>query len=104
VFLQVYNDHSHALPATSDLTVTDTQKNRYLPIVPAVTNGFAYRGGAVPGEGRLPVPDSIASNGPTQGALLLFKIQIVSLDNRPLKLTIVAPDNAAERASAELDV
>ena len=32
------------------------------------------------------MPDSIASDGPTQGALLLFKIQTVSLDNRPLTL------------------
>jgi hypothetical protein len=104
VFLQVYNDRSQALPAASDLTITDTQENRYLPIVPTATNEFAYRGGSVPGKGRLPVPDSIASDGPTQGALLLFKIQIVSLDNRPLKLTIVDPANAAEKASAELDV
>jgi hypothetical protein len=104
VFVQVYNDNSQALPAASDLTITDTQENRYLPIVPAATNEFAYRGGSVPGKGRLPGPDSIASAGPTQGALLLFKIQIASLDNRPLKLTIVDPDNSAEKASAELDV
>jgi hypothetical protein len=104
VFLQVYNGHSQALPASSDLTITDTQENRYLPIVPGATNEFAYRGGSVPGKGRLPVPDSIASDGPTQGALLLFKIQTVSLDNRPLTLSIVDSEHAAEKASAELDV
>jgi len=104
VFLQVYNDGSKALPAASSLTITDTQGNRYIPIVPGPSNQFAYRAGAVPGKGRLPVADSIASQGTTQGAPLLFKIQTVSLDNRPLKLTIVDPDNAAETASAELDV
>ena len=104
VFLQVYNDGSKALPAASNLTITDTQGNRYIPIVPGPTNQFAYRAGSVPGKGRLPVADSIASQGTTQGAPLLFKIQTVSLDNRPLKLTIIDPDNADETASAELDV
>jgi hypothetical protein len=104
VFLQVYNDHSQALPAASNLAVTDTQGNRYLPIVPGASNAFAYRAGSVPAKGRLPVPDTIAANATTQGALLLFKIQTVSLDNRPLKLTIVDPDDAAQTASAELDV
>jgi hypothetical protein len=104
VFLQVYNNHSAAQPAASDLTITDTQGNRYQPIVPGATNDFAYRAGNVPGDGRLPQPDTIAADGTTQGALLLFKIQTVSLDNRPLKLTIVDPGDAAERASAELDV
>jgi hypothetical protein len=104
VFLQVYNDGSKALPASSDLTITDTQGNRYQAIVPGPTNQFAYRAGSVPAKGRLPVADTVAADGTTQGALLLFKIQTVSLDNRPLKLTIVDPADAAERASAELDV
>jgi hypothetical protein len=104
VFLQVYNNGSRALPAATELTVTDTQGNRYTPIAPGPTNDFAYRAGTVPGKGRLPVADTVAADGTTQGALLLFKIQVVSLDNRPLKLTIVAPGDAAERASAELDV
>jgi hypothetical protein len=104
VFLQVYNNSSSPLPAATNLTITDTQGNRYTPIAPSAANPFAYRAGSVPGDGRLPVADSIASQGTTQGALLLFKIQIVSLDNRPLKLTIVDPANAAETASAELDV
>ncbi|HLB21775.1 MAG TPA: hypothetical protein VK605_06670 [Solirubrobacteraceae bacterium] len=104
VFLQVYNNSSSSLTAATDLTITDTQGNRYTPVVPSAANQFIYRGGSVPGDGRLPAADTIASQGTTQGALLLFKIQIVSLDNRPLKLTIVDPENAAETASAELDV
>lgn len=104
VFMQVYNNGSRALPAATSLTITDTQGNRYTPIVPGTTNQFVYRAGSVPGRGRLPMPDTVASDDTTQGALLLFKIQTVSLDNRPLKLTIVDPDDAAETASAELDV
>jgi hypothetical protein len=104
VFVQVYNHTSQELPAASAPTVTDTQGNVYSPIVPDQTNDFAYRGGPVPAQGQLPVPSSIAADGPTQGALLLYKIRVVSLDNRPLEFKIVDPTNSLQRASAELDV
>jgi hypothetical protein len=104
VFLQVYNNGSQPRRASSEITVSDTQGNTYTPIVPGTVNAFAYRGGSVPGNGRVPAPDTIAANAPTQGALLLFKIQTVSLDNRPLTVKIVDPNDAAQRASAELDV
>jgi hypothetical protein len=104
VFVQVYNNGSTELPAASSLTITDTQGNSYIPIVPNKTNGFAYRAANVPAKGQLPAPDSVADSGPTQGALLLYKIQTVSLDNRPLTLKIASPENPAQTASAELDV
>jgi hypothetical protein len=104
VFVQVYNHNSVELPAASHLLVTDTQGNTYTPLSPDQSNEFAYRAGMVPAKGQLPLPDTVAAAGPTQGALLLYKIQIVSLDNRPLKLTIANPGDPAETASAELDV
>jgi hypothetical protein len=104
VFIQVYNHSSSGLPAATSTTVTDTQGNTYTPIVPDQSNEFAYRAGLVPANSRLPVPDSVASFGPTQGALLLYKIQTVSLDNRPLEIRIVDPSQPSQRASAELDV
>jgi hypothetical protein len=104
VFVQVYNHQSVAVPAAPSMAITDTQGNTYLPLAPNQTNAYAYRGGVVPAKSQLPIPDSPASFSPTQGALLLYKIQIVSLDNRPLKLTIANPGDPAETASAELDV
>jgi hypothetical protein len=104
VFLQVYNHTSAPLPAATSVTVTDTQNNVYTPLVPNATNEFAYRGGLVPAKGELPLPESVASSGATGGAVLLYKIQVVSLDNRPLELKIVDPNNASQTASAELDV
>ncbi len=104
VFIQVYNNGQQRQPVATDYTITDTQENTYTPIIPASTNHFAFRGGTVPGHGRLPELDTIPAEGPTQGALLLFKIQIVSLDNRPLTFKIVDPTDAAQTASAELDV
>ena len=104
VFVQVYNNNtSQALPAASSLTITDTQGNSYTP-VPRPDQPVRLPRGDGPGQGPAAGPDSIAAAGPTQGALLLYKIQIVSLDNRPLKLKIVDPTDAAQTASAELDV
>jgi hypothetical protein len=86
------------------VVIFDTQNNLYVPVTLGPGNQFAYRGGLVPAKGRLPELDTVASNGGTQGALLLYKIYTVSLDNRPLKVRIVNPTNSAQTASAELDV
>jgi hypothetical protein len=104
VFMQVYNDTSQALPAASTVTISDTQGNVYSPILPAAINQYAYRGGTVPAKGQLPEPDTTAASGPSQGALLLYKIKVASLDNRPLEVKITNPSDVAENASAELDV
>jgi len=104
VFVQVYNNTSQELPVAAAPTISDTQGNTYSPTATEQTNEFAYRGGAVPAKSRLPLPNSIAAAGPTQGALLLYKIQVSSLDNRPLEIRIVDPTNASRTASAELDV
>ncbi len=104
VFLQVYNHTAHHLPAATNITISDTQENIYRPTVPLGPNEFAYRGGFVAAKSQLPAPGTIPSGAPTQGALLLYKIQIVSLDNRPLELKIVDPFDPTESASAELDV
>jgi hypothetical protein len=105
VFVQVYNNGSAAQQASTAMTISDTQGNTYAPIVPQQTNLYAYRGGTVPGGSQLlPAADTTQGLGATQGALLLFKIKLASLDNRPLELTITDPGNAAEFAKAELDV
>jgi hypothetical protein len=104
VFIQVYNHSSVPHLGARTVTISDTQNNLYTPVVPDQTNQFAYRGGFIPAESQIPVASSIAANGGTQGALLLYKIRIVSLDNRPLTIHIVDPKDATQRASAELDV
>jgi hypothetical protein len=104
VFIQVYNHSSVPHLGASTIAISDTQNNVYTPIVPNQTNQFAYRGGFIPAESQIPVASSVAANGGTQGALLLYRIRVVSLDNRPLTIHIVNPQDSAQRASAELDV
>lgn len=104
VFMQVYNSTSRPHPAATAITISDTQENVYTATMPAETNQFAYRGGLIPANSQIPPPGTITADAPTQGALLLYKIQIVSLDNRPLEVKIVSPSEPSESASAELDV
>ena len=104
VFLQVFNNHDTPYPAATELVLSDTQKNTNVPLTLEASNQFAYRPKNVPGRGTLPEPDSVAAQAPTQGALLLYKIKTVSLDNRPLEIKIVDPADVTQTASAELDV
>ncbi len=104
VFLQVYNESSIAHPSAQNPTISDTQGNVYQPTVPGPTNEFVYRPGMLAPKERIPALDTVAANGPTQGALLLYKIKVVSLDNRPIEIKLVDPTNPSKTASAELDV
>jgi hypothetical protein len=104
VFMQVYNNTNQAHPASTSLTISDTQENRYTPIEPDETNQFAYRAGMVAPKNQIPAPGTLADDDPAEGLVLLYKIQVVSLDNRPLELKILDPENPSESASAELDV
>ncbi len=105
MFLQIYNNSSIPHPIADNPTISDTEDNVYSPIVPALTNQFAYRTATIiAADSQLPQPSTVAANGGTQGLLLLYKIQVASLDNRPLRLKIVDPTNITQTASAELDV
>ncbi len=103
VFIQVYNNTSHVHQAANTFLVYDTQGNIYKPIVPDETNLFAYRGGLVPAESQLPEPGTIADDVGAQGSMLLYKVQLSSLENRPWNLRIVDPVDPTQIATAELD-
>jgi len=104
VFMQVYNNSDHSERAAETMTISDTQGNVYAPIVPSQPNAYTYQGGVIPPKGQIPAPDTTAFLGATQGELLLYKIKISSLDNRPLEIKITNPEDLGESASAELDV
>jgi hypothetical protein len=104
VFMQVYNESAVPHPAATSFKITDTEGNTYEPVVPGPANLFAYRGGVVPANSSLPALNTVAASGPTQGLLLLYRIKVESINNRPLELKIVDPTDAAQTASAELDV
>ncbi len=104
VFIQVHNDTSHPQPAATALALSDTQGYRYTPVIPVGPNPYIYTGGVVAADGQIPGPNSTAAFGPTQGALLLYKLKVFSLNNRPITIRIIDPTNPSQTASAELDV
>ncbi len=104
VFMQVYDKTGASHEAAREITVHDTEGNVYKPVEPNQYNLYTYRPGAsVPAEGQLPLPSSTAASGPVNGLLLLYKLKLTSLENRPLTVKIVSPTDPSQTASAELD-
>jgi len=93
VFLWAKNQ-THSTQTTSDnIDIVDTQGKHYYPVaVNPQANPYAWTAQSLaPGETE-PGPDTTASFGPTQGALLLFKLDTSVYDNRPLTLEIRGPN------------
>lgn len=111
VFVRVENDNKDQVARSAQVAgfqLVDTQDHKFSPIALSRDNVFAYRPTTLPkatgsSSGINPEPDSAASEGPTQGSLLLFKLPRQSLDNRPLQL-IISPPEGGEKGNIDLDV
>lgn len=89
VFLWAKNQTKQPAATANTFDIVDTEGNHYYPLgVNPSANGYAWTpqilkpGGIEPGE------NTQASFGPTQGGLLLFKLNNTVYDNRPLTLEI----------------
>jgi hypothetical protein len=103
VWILVENRSGVTQTPTADFTITDTEHKVYRPVFPNSNNPFTYQSYPLPGHGQIPGPESAAYNGPTQGALVLFKVDRASYDNRPLNFAITQPDTG-QTATTDLDV
>jgi hypothetical protein len=112
VFLTACNPEEAAdspnVPAASDFTVVDTQGNRFRPLTLAPDNVFAYHAVPLKHSACVPKAGSLAASSPTNGSLLIFKLPLDALENRPLDLEIVSPPDPSsgesETGRIELDV
>jgi hypothetical protein len=87
VFMQVENESEEPLRPASEIEIIDTQEDIFKPVALEDTNPFAYRAAdPIPGGEVAPQPDTPGFNTANQGSLLLFKITLDALDNRPLEL------------------
>jgi hypothetical protein len=103
VFLRVENTGDDPHPTAHELEIEDTQHNVYRSVRLASVNVFRYRSGTLGASQKIPAPDTPAFDGPTQGALVLFKLKATSFDNRPLILKITSAESSAE-VDVDLDV
>jgi len=89
VFLTMKNhaDTETHVPAAAEMTIVDTTGAGY-QAVPSHTPFAAPLGSTLAGHGTIPVEDSPAQSGPTQGAIVLFLLPQGVSENRPLKLEI----------------
>jgi hypothetical protein len=91
VWMRVKNYTDQTLTPATDFKITDTEDNTFEPIELAPTNVFRYNPLPLGPSNVLPTPDSAASSGPIQGSLILFRLKVDSLQNRPLVLSIEKP-------------
>ena len=105
VFLRVQNETGRALLPADDIKIVDTQEAEFRPLELEETNLFAYRPAeAIPANEVLPISDTPAYDSPVRGSLLLFKLTLTSLGNRPLELEIESSQAPPQTGIIDLDV
>ena len=103
VFVKVWNRTEDSHIASKDFEIEDTVGKRYEPVEVGEDNVFAYRATEIPSGGQLPGTDDVANEGVIGGSMLLFKLTLDSLANRPLVLHIKSAGKPPE-AEIDLDV
>ncbi len=89
IFMRVQNVSAEPQTPAETFRIVDADENEYDPILldPEI-NPYAYEPGVVPAKGQIPAANTTARNGPTQGSLILYKLEVGSLQNRPMELII----------------
>ena len=107
VWLRVSNPTREMQKPASSFRITDTQGQEYDPVVfDPRDNPFAYEPAPLQPGALIPDPNSVSGEGDIQGSLLLFKVSLVSLQNRPLEFEIDSPlpPPLQEHGIVDLDV
>jgi hypothetical protein len=95
VFLWAKNNTGSPQTTTNSFDIVDTQGTKYYPLhLDPATNPYAWTSQTLQPSQTEPGLDTTASFGPTQGELLLFKLNTSVYSNRPLTLEIYAPGQA----------
>jgi hypothetical protein len=105
VFLRVENETGVAQPPSDDIQIVDTQDEVFRPVALDLTDPFAYRSAElVPAHEVVPLRDTPAFDTPIRGSLILFKLTLTSLGNRPLELKIQSRAGRTQTGIIDLDV
>jgi hypothetical protein len=107
VFLRVCNKGDKPRRSAEHFKVLDNQDNEFEPTELPADNSFAYHPRTLDPGKCLPEEGSVAELGPTEGAMLLFKLPVANTENRPLELEIERPPGQGgkhEKLAFELDI
>jgi hypothetical protein len=105
VFLRVENETEAPHRSADRFEIVDTTDKTYRPVgLDRNVNVFVYEPESVAPGVIVPRPDTPAYNGPIQGSLILFKVRIASLYNRPLEFRISSSRGGGTTGIVDLDV
>jgi len=105
VALRVQNETDEPLLPSESIEIEDTVGQKYEPIELGEENVFAYRADdQIPPRETYPLLDSPAFDSPARGAVLLFKLTLTGLNNRPLELKIEGRKFPKQTGLVNLDV
>jgi hypothetical protein len=104
IFMRVENETDQEHPAADRFKIVDTQEEEFEPIeIDPQLNVFGYEPRPIgPGQ-LLPAPNSPAYDNTIRGELILFKLPVESLYNRPLELEIES-STGGDNAVVDIDV
>ena len=104
VFMRVENETDESLPAAEGFRIVDTQEDEFEPIeLDPATDVFGYVPRTIPPGDLLPALNTPASDNTIRGELILFKLKVQSLYNRPLEL-VIESSHGGDDAIIDIDV
>ena len=105
VFVLVQNNTEDAHEIASTFEIEDTLGKTYSPeLINPKENSFVYRAQRLEPGATYPARESPSGEGPIGGGMLLFKIPLDALFNRPLEFKIHSPDDESVVGTVDLDV
>ncbi len=105
VFLRIENKSKKAAPTAQEFEIEDTQGDRYTPIdIDTKINPFAYSPQTLGTDEAMPAPDSTQEFDSAAGSMLLFKLPLTTIANRPLEFKIHAPAGSGGPQLSEVDL
>ena len=104
IFMRVENETDGELTPTDSFRITDTQGEVFEPVaIDPEVNVFSYQPTPIAPGAVLPFKSSAPADNTIQGSLVLFKLPVTSLYNRPLELEIEST-KGGDNAKIDLDV
>jgi hypothetical protein len=104
IFMRVENETDEEHEPVEGFKIVDTQENEFEPVeLDPEFNVFGYEPRALPPGELIPEPNSPPSDNTIQGSLILFKLTVESLSNRPLEF-IIESAQGGDNAVVDIDV